>query len=99
MPDPLPPPTSPEEGSGRRVRALFGRGRLRDTWTELEELLIQADVGPRGAADLVQRVAARSQPGTDPAALLRDEIIAVLGSDEELAPGEGPARRDARRRA
>ena len=71
-------------GLGLRVRALFGNGVSDVTWKELEELLIKADVGPRGAADLVQRVRDGFEPGTDPAGVLRQEVIAVLGSDEEL---------------
>jgi fused signal recognition particle receptor len=71
-------------GLGPRVRALFGSGVSEITWTELEELLIKADVGPRGAADLVQRVRGGFQPGTDPADVLRQEVVAVLGSDEVL---------------
>ncbi len=71
-------------GLGPRVRALFGNGVSDVTWKELEELLIKADVGPRGAADLVQRVRDGFEPGTDPAGVLRREVLAVLGSDEEL---------------
>ncbi len=71
-------------GLGPRVRALFGSGVSEVTWSGLEELLIKADVGPRGAADLVQRVRSGFQPGTDPAGVLRQEVMAVLGSDEEL---------------
>jgi fused signal recognition particle receptor len=71
-------------GLGLRVRALFGDGVSDVTWKELEELLITADVGPRGSADMVQRVRQGFEPGTDPAHVLRHEVLAVLGSDEEL---------------
>jgi fused signal recognition particle receptor len=71
-------------GLGERVRALFGRGVSPDTWSELEDLLIRADVGPRGAADLMARVRERFEAGSDPVALLRSEVIAVLGADGEL---------------
>jgi fused signal recognition particle receptor len=71
-------------GLGPRVRALFGSGVSDITWTELEEILIKADVGPRGAADLVARVRDGFEPGTDPAGVLRNEVLAVLGSDQEL---------------
>jgi fused signal recognition particle receptor len=71
-------------GLGGRVRALFGNGVSDVTWKELEELLIKADVGPRGSADLVQRVREGFEPGSDPAGVLRQEVIAVLGSDEAL---------------
>ena len=71
-------------GLGGRVRSLFGNGVSDVTWRELEELLIRADVGPRGSADLVQRVRDGFEPGTDPAGVLRHEVIEVLGSDEAL---------------
>jgi fused signal recognition particle receptor len=69
---------------GSRVRAIFGNGVSDVTWHELQELLIKADVGPGGAADLVQRVRDGFEPGTDPAGVLRDEVVAVLGPDEAL---------------
>ena len=70
-------------GLGERVRALFGRGVSPDTWSELEDLLIRADVGPHGAADLVARVRERFEAGSDPVSLLRSEVIALLGADGE----------------
>ncbi len=77
------------EGLGTKVRALFGKGDA-DVWRELETLLLKADVGPRGAVDLVARVRERYADGADPAALLRDEVLAVLGEDESLhLGGEG----------
>ena len=69
---------------GGRVRNLFGRGISDTTWAELEDLLLKADVGPRGAADLVARVRARLEPGSDPLVLLRDEVVSVLGPDTPL---------------
>ena len=72
------------EGLGPRVRALFGRGADADTWHDLEELLLKADVGPRGAADLVARIREEYRAGVDPAQLLRDEMVAMLGPDEDL---------------
>ncbi|MGZ5305097.1 MAG: signal recognition particle-docking protein FtsY [Actinomycetota bacterium] len=71
-------------GLAPRVRVLFGSGVSDVTWRELEELLIKADVGPRGAADLVRRVRDGFEPGADPASVLRQEVLAILGSDEEL---------------
>jgi fused signal recognition particle receptor len=71
-------------GLGSRVRALFGGGVSDVTWKQLEDLLIKADVGPRGSTDLVQRVRDAFEPGTDPTALLGAEVLALLGADEEL---------------
>jgi len=78
--------TAPPRGTGLgdRVRALFGRGVSPSTWSELEDLLIRADVGPRGSADLVARVRERFEAGSDPVALLRSEVIAILGADGEM---------------
>jgi fused signal recognition particle receptor len=85
-------PSSPPirvEGLGSRVRALFGRGVSADTWRELEDALLKADVGPRAAADLVSRIRADFVEGADPGALLRDEVVAVLGDDGDLnLPGD-----------
>jgi fused signal recognition particle receptor len=72
------------EGLGAKVRALFGRGADEDTWRDLEDLLLRADVGPRGSSDLVARIRERYSAGVDPALLLRDEMVAILGPDEDL---------------
>jgi fused signal recognition particle receptor len=71
-------------GLGARVRTLFGAGATDVAWKELEELLVKADVGPRAAADLVARVQERFQAGSDPAGVLREEIVSILGPDEDL---------------
>jgi fused signal recognition particle receptor len=73
-------------GLGAKVRSLFGGAEV-DVWRELEDLLVRADVGPQASADLVARVRARFTGGADPAALLRDEILAVLGPDRPLDLG------------
>lgn len=80
-----PAPALPASGLGARVRSLFGRGVSEATWKELEDLLIKADVGPRGAADLVARIRSNYVGDIDPAGLLRNEVLAVLGPDEALA--------------
>jgi fused signal recognition particle receptor len=73
------------EGLGAKARALLGTGRPdEDVWERLHEVLLRADVGPSGATDLVSRVRERFDPGTDPEALLRDQILTVLGPDEPL---------------
>jgi fused signal recognition particle receptor len=71
------------EGLGAKVRSLFGRTDV-DVWKELEDLLLRADVGPRGAADLVARVRSDFAGGADPVELMRREVLAVLGQDEPL---------------
>ncbi len=80
---------SPGGGLGSRVRALFGGGASEDTWKELEDLLIKADVGPRGAEDLVGRVRGRFVNGADPESVLQEEILAVLGEDQDLHLAKG----------
>ena len=82
-------PPRPAGGLGTRVRSLFGREPSPETWSSLEDLLVKADVGPRASADLVARVRAAFAPGADPVALLRDEILAVLGPDEPLHLASG----------
>jgi fused signal recognition particle receptor len=78
-----------KEGLGAKVKDLFGRGAGDETWSGLEELLIKADVGPTGSADLVRRIKADFAHGADPVALLRDEIVGVLGPDTPLALPSG----------
>jgi fused signal recognition particle receptor len=74
----------PTTALGSRIRSLIGREPAPETWSSLEDLLVKADVGPRASADLVARVRTRFEPGADPVALLREEILAVLGPDEPL---------------
>jgi len=81
---PAPAPPIRGEGLGARVRALFGRGADGDPWSRLEDVLLKADVGPSAARDLVDRVRARYRDGGDPVAVLREEVVAVLGADEDL---------------
>jgi fused signal recognition particle receptor len=77
-------PAARGEGLGAKVRSLLAGGVDEDTWHRLEDLLLRADVGPRGASDLVARIRGRFTPGADAEALLRDEMVAVLGPDEDL---------------
>ena len=72
------------DGLGSRVRSLFGKGVSDSTWTELEDLLIRADLGPAAASDLVQRVRSEFKAGQDPAQLLQADVVAVLGEDPPL---------------
>ncbi len=71
------------EGLGAKVRAVFSRPDA-DVWGELEAVLLKADIGPKGSADLVARVRADYRDGDDPADLVREEIVRILGPDEPL---------------
>lgn len=71
------------EGLGARVRALLLSGAPAD-WAELEEVLIKADVGPKTAARIVGDIRERYAAGADPEKLLLDEVVAILGDEEQL---------------
>jgi fused signal recognition particle receptor len=73
-----------KEGLGARVKEIFKHGAGDQTWKELEDLLVKADVGPSASTDLVSRIKVDYAPGSDAAALLADEIVGVLGTDEPL---------------
>ncbi len=95
QPDILPAPsieaTAPErrERLGTRVRTLLSRGGA-DAWETLEDLLLKADVGPTAATQLVERVRARWTRDADAEALLREEMVEILGPDARLSlPDEG----------
>jgi fused signal recognition particle receptor len=83
-PTPAPRAITRGEGLGSKVRSLFAKGAGEDTWAQLEELLIKADVGPTAAADIVARIRADFRSDLDPAELLGDELVAILGPDEPL---------------
>ncbi|MEX0991396.1 MAG: signal recognition particle-docking protein FtsY [Actinomycetota bacterium] len=99
FPDAAAAPTAPastsstsSEGLGVRVRALFGAAASDDErWSGLEDLLVRADVGPKGAAELVVGIKSDVGRGADPEDSLVAEISAVLGEgpDElDLRPGK-----------
>jgi fused signal recognition particle receptor len=73
------------EGLGARVRTLLGRDAGAEAWSGLHETLLKADVGPTAADALVERVRARWSAGVDAEAILRDEIVAILGPDVPLS--------------
>ncbi len=84
---------------GGYLRDLRGRSRLDDeTWDELEELLILADVGLDAATDLVERVRERAvderadEPGRV-LELLREALVERLGSEDRTlhAREDGPS--------
>lgn len=75
-------------GLARTIRSLF-QGEVDDPWTELEDLLVRADVGPATSARIVEHVRDRSEAGSDPAALVAEEIRSILGDDATLhLPGD-----------
>ena len=88
-------PTRRRFGGG--LRRWFDRGGLADAdWEELEELLIQADIGPELSLELVEGLqeAVRAAGVKNPEAaraLLSDRLTAELGSAERsFAAGEPP---------
>ena len=63
---------------------------MQDPWSELEGLLIGADVGPSTSARIVGDVRARYGQGEDPLALVGEEIRSILGASSSLElPTEG----------
>jgi fused signal recognition particle receptor len=91
-PPPMPAaeaPPSParrrSDGLGARARALLSGGTPGgDEWTRLEDLLLKADVGPAAASRMVRDIRDRYEVGADPEALLREEIVGILGEDGAL---------------
>jgi fused signal recognition particle receptor len=73
----------PAGGLGGRIRAAFGAGQ-EDPWSELERVLIAADVGPSTSERIVRDVRERSGSGEDPTALVGQEIRAILGEPAAL---------------
>jgi fused signal recognition particle receptor len=83
--DPRPAVAPPVGGLGGKVRSLFRAGAPDGaTWEGLERVLLEADVGPRVARELVERVRRRWREGADPEELLREEVEAILGPDQPL---------------
>jgi fused signal recognition particle receptor len=76
--------TARPAGLGGRLRDLLGVVPGEEEWKRLEEALVRADVGGRAAAKIVARVRGRFTPDADPAGLLRQEIVAMLGPDAAL---------------
>jgi fused signal recognition particle receptor len=77
------PVPSRDDGLGARVRSLFATAEPGDEdWAQLEELLVRADVGPGTASRMVTDLRERWVPGSDPASLVADEVITLLGGDD-----------------
>ena len=81
--------SSHREGLGAKVKALFKGGAGDDAWGRLAEDLLRGRRAAGGSADLVARVRADSAAGADPVALLRQEIVDVLGPDGSLRLPQG----------
>lgn len=74
------------EGLGARIRALAGGGLgTEEEWRALEEALVRADTGREAASEIVTRVRERYEAGTDPSALLVEEIIGMFDGDARWA--------------
>ena len=71
---------------GRGIVSLLSRGAVDDqTWEEIEDSLIGADLGVSVAAGVVEnlRAALRSDPSASPRDLLRTELLALVGTDAD----------------
>jgi fused signal recognition particle receptor len=77
------------DGLGARIRSLFIGRAGDDAWARLEDLLVRADVGPRSAERIVQRVRERYGDGDDAPTLVAEEIASALGGDAELNLASG----------
>jgi fused signal recognition particle receptor len=88
---------------GKGLLALLSRDKLDDTtWEEVEDLLLTSDIGVAPTQELVERLRTRvrvagSRTPDELRGLLRDELLALIGTDIDRtvhslrADGEGPA--------
>jgi fused signal recognition particle receptor len=74
---------------GRGLFTLLSRDVLdEDTWEEVEDTLLQADMGVKATSELVERLRTRvrvegtKNPG-ELRALLREELVAAIGADTD----------------
>jgi fused signal recognition particle receptor len=75
-------------GLAGRIRSVFGAG-VADPWSELEGLLVGADVGPVTSARIVGDVRERFGGGDDPSALVAQEIRTILGESASIHLPQG----------
>ena len=71
-------------GLGRGLLALLSRDKLdEDTWESIEDTLLTADIGVAPTQQLVDNLRTRLRVGggEDPRAVLRDELISLVGPD------------------
>ena len=76
-------PDAQRVGLAGRIRSVFGAG-VADPWSELEGLLVGADVGPVTSARIVGDVRERFGGGDDPSALVAQEIRTILGEPASI---------------
>jgi fused signal recognition particle receptor len=76
-------------GMAARIRAMFARGVTEETWKELEEALIRADVGAGASADVVSRVREAYQPPADPADVVMSQVAGLFAGDTPWRTPEG----------
>ena len=71
-----------QSGLGRGLLALLSRDRLdEDTWEDIEDVLLTADVGVAPTQELVEKLRTRLRvegTGSDPRAVLREELIGLV---------------------
>ncbi len=89
-PLPIEADPSPSEDRGRglgtTITALLGSGEpSEEEWGQLEEVLIQADVGRRAARRLIIGMRDRLRPGRDPETLMVEEMAAFFIADPPLS--------------
>jgi fused signal recognition particle receptor len=78
-----------QNSMGRGLLALLSRDRLdEDTWDEIEETLLAADMGVRPTQELVEALRTRvrvlgARTPADVRALLRDELLAQVGTSTD----------------
>ncbi|MBD8869027.1 signal recognition particle-docking protein FtsY [Nocardioides donggukensis] len=70
-------------GLGRGLLALLSRDRLdEDTWEDIEDTLLTADIGVAPTQELVERLRTRlrveGNEGTTPREVLREELVALV---------------------
>jgi fused signal recognition particle receptor len=87
-------PAAPERvvrgGLADRIRSLFGAGGASEqTWHDLEEALVRADVGPAAAAAIVARVKQTYRAPADPAQVVSDQIAGLFAQDPPWTPPDG----------
>jgi len=81
-------PDAQRVGLAGRIRSVFGAGTA-DPWSELEGLLVGADVGPVTSARIVGDVRERFGGGDDPSALVAQEIRTILGEPASIQLPQG----------